>query len=218
MTDDSTFDRRSFLRRASGAGLLGVSGLGGLRSRTRGRESDGARTAQDGTDGGDDTNEEGPINYLQAVLPRGDILDADLVYRIVVVGGPIQPGTRPPPLCFPETEDQWLARNALVVKPTQSTGIFGDDDIGEVNESRIHLESPVPVGAVYRIAGGEYCDGYAQVTIHELPPQLSEYFSKDMLDTIRTFEANETASTETTADGAPAALGNETAGNATDDT
>lgn len=213
MGDGPTFDRRSFLRRASTAGLVGLSGLGGLRSRVRG---DG----QDGGNGTDDGEQDGPIDYMQAVLPAGDILDAGLVYRIIVVGGPIQPHERPPPLCFPEGEEQWNARSALVVKPTETTGIFGeDDDIGEVNRNRIHLEEPVPIGSVYRIAGGEYCDGNARVTIHELPPSLSEYFSVDMLDLIERFESNETARNETVVNGTPenGVLGNETTGNSTDE-
>lgn len=208
MTDDRTFDRRSLLRRASAAGLLGLPGVGSLRARQDGNG--------DGEQDGD--GEEGPIDYFQAVLPAGEILEANLVYRIVVVGGQIRPGERPPPLCFPESEQQWRARSALVVKPTETTGIFGsDDDIGAVNRTRAHLEKPVEPGSVYRISGGEYCDGHALVTIHELPPRLSEHFSTDMRRTIEEFVANQTSDDATVGNGTleNGTLGNETVGNGT---
>lgn len=190
MDDERTVDRRSFLRRASAAGLVGLGSAWPGSGR-----ADGGRDDEDGQSFAQ--QQEGPIEYMQAVLPAGRILDADLVYRIIVVGGPIQPHERPPPLCFPEGEKAWTARGALVIKPTETSGIFGDEDIGAVNRTRIHLEDPAEPGSVWRISGGEYCDGNARVTIHELPPQLSEYFSKEMLEMIDRFQSNQTAGNAT---------------------
>ncbi|WP_435175984.1 hypothetical protein [Halorussus sp. AFM4] len=216
MDDDRTVDRRSFLRGASAAGLVGVSGIGSLRSAA-GRGDGGRDDAGDDREPGAIGQQQGAVDYMQAVLPAGRILDADLVYRILVVGGPIQPHERPPPLCFPEGEEQWRARNALVIKPTETTGIFGAEDIGGINTSRAYLERPVEPGSVWRIAGGRYCDGHALVTIHELPPELSEYFSKEMIDTIDQFTENQTAGNATEDDDifGNNTLGNETAGNET---
>ena len=193
MTHDSTFDRRSFLRWTSSAGLLGLAGVASSRSRVR--QTGGDEVALQGDDDG--------ITYFQAVVPAGRLLDADLVYKILVVGGPIQPGQRPPPLCFPEGEEQWRARDAVVVDPTETSGVIGGDTtISAVDRSRAYLEQPVEPGSVFRITGGEFCDGHALLTIHELPPELSEYFSTRALDMI-----------DGTLQGV--ANGNETAGNGT---
>ena len=212
MDDDRTVDRRSFLRGASTAGLVGLSGVGGAWSPVGGNGGGQDDRTQDGGD-----QQQGPVEYMQAVLPAGSVLDADLVYRIVVVGGPSRPHERPPPLCFPEGEEQWRARDALVVKPTATTGIFGEEDIGGINRSRAYLEQPAEPGSVWRIAGGEYCDGHALVTMHELPPQLSEYFSTEMIDTIEQFARNQTAGNATEGDDifGNDTLGNETNGNET---
>lgn len=195
MDDDRTVDRRSFLRGASTAGLVGLSGIGSARPFA-GRDDSGL---DDGDRSPDVAEQEtSPIEYMRAVLPAGFILSESLVYRIVVVGGPIRPHERPPPLCFPAGEKDWTARAALVVKPTEETGVFGaDDDIGAINRTRVHLEEPAEPGSVWRISGGSYCDGNALTTIHELPPQISEYFSKDMIDAIERFEDNETAGNAT---------------------
>lgn len=191
MDDDRTLDRRSFLGSASAAGLVGFAGLGSLRSRARQDGNGGLVGNQDGnggegnqTGGGQGDGGEGDeIDFFRAVIPSSDVLKPSLVNKIVVVGGPIQPGTRPPPLCFPQDVDQWRARDAVVVKPTETTGFFGGgDSLGAVQRTRAHLEYPVEPGTVYRVAGGEFCDGYARVTVHELPPRLSEYFSTEMLD------------------------------------
>lgn len=188
MDADRTFDRRSFLRRAGAVSLFGLSGLreGGLGD---GRGSDGATGRTGRTDAErdgarrDDARQDGGIDFFRAVVPTGTILETKLVNKILVVGSPIQPGVRPPPLCFPEGVDQWYARDTLVVKPTETTGLFEEDEkIGAVNRTRAHLERPVESSTVYRITGGEYCDGHASVRVHELPPRLSEYFSKEMLD------------------------------------
>lgn len=202
MTDDSTFDRRSFLRRASGVGLAGFSGLNGFGSRARGVA--GSETTGESADGDRHRNargrqdQTGAIDYFKAVLPVGDVLRSDLLYRIVAVGDPIQPGVRPPPRCFPESEDQWRARDALVVKPTETTGLFGDGDgIGAVNRTRAHLERPVEPRTLYRISGGEYCGDHAVVTVHELPERLREYTEKDRITSF--FE--DSSSSETTGNG-----------------
>lgn len=197
--DDRTVDRRSFLRRTGAAGLVGLSGVGSLQSPSRGAERDPEGAAERGGD-----QQQGAIEYMRAVLPTGPILSDDLVYRIVVVGGPIQPHERPPPLCFPEGDKQWHARGAAVVKPTE-TGLSGESDIGAVDRTRVHLEEPAEPGSVWRISGGEYCDGNARVTMHELPPDLSEYFSARMIDLTEEY-GNQTAGTAT--------AGNETVGNA----
>lgn len=222
MSDEPDLDRRSFLRRASSAGLVGLSGVGGLGSHAL-QDGDGEGANDPEQDGNE---QDGPINYFQAVLPVENILDADLVYRIVVVGGPILPHERPPPLCFPEGEEQWRARDALVVKPTEATGISEDGEASAVNRSRVYLEQPVEPGTVYRITGGEYCDGHALVTVHELPPRLSEYFNAEMLDIIDQFQREEignqpggNASSQNETPGNDTfgtdVLGNETAGNET---
>lgn len=184
---DRTFDRRSFLRRTSAVGLVGLSVAEGLQLGDR--RSD---TGQDGGAQGDDGEQDGAIKFMRAVLPAGSVLDANLLYRIIVVGGPIQPGERPPPICFPEGEEEWTARDAVVVKPTE-TGVFEDEEIGAVNRTRVHLEDPAEPGTVWRITDGSYCDGNARVTIHELPPQLSEYFSTEMLNLSEEFQQNDTA-------------------------
>lgn len=193
MADDRTLDRRSFLAGASAAGLAGFAGIGPLRSRARGDgEGDESRTGG-GTNGqtgrvqnGAGTGEgDGGIETFRMVLPSRDILEGKPIYKIVVVGGPIQPGVRPPPVCFPQGVDQWFARDAVVVKPTETTGLFGGDDgIGAVNRSRAYLERRVEPGTVYRIAEGQYCDGYVRATVHELPPRLSEYFSLRMVENL----------------------------------
>lgn len=184
---DRTFDRRSFLRRTSAAGLVGFPTVESLQVGNQQK-----RTGQDDGGQGDDGEQDGAIKFMQAVLPAGFILDEKLIYRIIVVGDPIQPGERPPPLCFPEGEKQWTARGAVVVKPTE-TGVLEDKEIGAVNRTRVHLENPVEPGSVWRITGGSYCDGNARVTIHELPPQLSEYFSTEMLDLVEEVQQNDTA-------------------------
>ncbi|WP_135851985.1 hypothetical protein [Halorussus salinus] len=206
MTDDSTFDRRSFLRRASGAGLAGFSGLTGFGFRARGVDESettgGLADADQRRDTSEDRDQTGAIDYFEAVLPVGDVLRSDLLYRIVAVGDPIQPGVRPPPRCFPEEEKQWRARDALVVKPTETTGLFGDGDgIGAVNRTRVHLERPVEPRTLYRISGGEYCGDHATVTVHELPERLREYTEKERI--VSFFE--DSSNSETT--------GNGTAGN-----
>ncbi len=129
--------------------------------------------------------------------------------KIVIVGGPIQPGVRPPPLCFPQGVDQWFARDAVLVKPTETSGLFGDGDgLGAVERTRAHLERAVEPGTVYRVTGGEFCDGYVRVTVHELPPRLSEYFSVEMLDQLD--ESLRGVGNETAGNGT---MGTETAGN-----
>jgi len=222
MDDDRTLDRRSFLASASAAGLVGFAGLGSRGSLARQNDGQGEGSQDDGGQGGggqgdsgqDDDGQDGGIDFFRAVVPSSDVLEPSLVNKIVVVGGPIQPGVRPPPLCFPQGVDQWFARDAVLVKPTETPGLFGEgDDIGAIERTRAHLERAVEPGTVYRVTGGEFCDGYVRVTVHELPPRLSEYFSVEMLDRLDDSLwslGNETTENETTGNGT---TGNETAGN-----